>query len=83
MQGLQSNGIGLDVGDFVGPTRRSPGTALAMPRASRSSSRGSSSAETATISLPHRLVRDAGLFAVLYISRAPSTHSQALSDPGW
>ena len=47
------------------PIRRRPGTAFAMPRASRSSRRGSSSARHGDDQLAAALVRDVVLFAVL------------------
>jgi hypothetical protein len=61
---------------------RRPGTPLALPRRSSSSSRRSSEESVATITLPQRSWAMARCSQYSYISRAPSTHSRALSEPG-
>jgi hypothetical protein len=63
-------------------SRRSPGTWFSWPRRSSSSSRPSSASERATITFPQRSNGISSRSQNSYISRAPSTHSRAFSDPG-
>ncbi len=63
-------------------SRRTPARPLAAPRRSSSSSRGSSSAEVATISLPQRSWAIPSSAQKRNIARAPSAQRVALSEPG-
>ncbi len=65
-----------------GPTRRSSGTSLAIPRRSSSSKRSISDCSVATISFPERRCSIPRASQYSNMSRAPSTHSLAFSEPG-
>ena len=61
---------------------RSPSTPLAVPRSKSVWSRGSSASEVATITLPIGSTRIPCSAQKAFISRAPSTQSRALWEPG-
>ena len=74
--------VGLERFDARASIRRRPGTPLALPRRSSSSSRSSSAGSVATITFPQASLEISCSSQYSYSSRAPSTHSRAFSEPG-